>query len=213
MYNDSIALSEKDAKLAQKLGQLQAFIAAFPQECTGQPQCIFSANLTPLALVYTGRSEPDGRRGDRTLQHGTPSLPCVGPGGHGSLSGVQIDRSATALLDFPMERSGGPGAQQGVWSRAQARLVCNPNSLRALDAVGLGFGRIAALHHRASTLTQDSRRDSVFPFLRRQCSRTLGRLRGQEVPERLRAEQARGRPAAVLAHRLVRSATSHSRQA
>jgi hypothetical protein len=28
--------SEKDAKLAQKLGQLQPFIAVFPQECTGQ---------------------------------------------------------------------------------------------------------------------------------------------------------------------------------
>ena len=27
--------SEKDAKLAQKLGQLQPFIAAFPQECMG----------------------------------------------------------------------------------------------------------------------------------------------------------------------------------
>ena len=29
-------LSEKDAKLAQKLGQLQPFIAVFPQECVGQ---------------------------------------------------------------------------------------------------------------------------------------------------------------------------------
>jgi hypothetical protein len=28
--------SEKDAKLAQKLGQLQPFIAVFPQECMGQ---------------------------------------------------------------------------------------------------------------------------------------------------------------------------------
>jgi MFS family permease len=28
--------SEKDAKLAQKLGQLQLFIAVFPQECMGQ---------------------------------------------------------------------------------------------------------------------------------------------------------------------------------
>ena len=28
--------SEKDAKLAQKLGQLQAFMAVFPQECVGQ---------------------------------------------------------------------------------------------------------------------------------------------------------------------------------
>ena len=28
--------SEKDAELAQKLGQLQSFLAAFPQECMGQ---------------------------------------------------------------------------------------------------------------------------------------------------------------------------------
>jgi hypothetical protein len=28
--------SEKDTKLAQKLGQLQPFIAVFPQECVGQ---------------------------------------------------------------------------------------------------------------------------------------------------------------------------------
>jgi hypothetical protein len=28
--------SEKDARLAQKLGQLQPFLAVFPQECTGQ---------------------------------------------------------------------------------------------------------------------------------------------------------------------------------
>ena len=28
--------SEKDAKLAQKLGQLQLFVAVFPQECMGQ---------------------------------------------------------------------------------------------------------------------------------------------------------------------------------
>jgi hypothetical protein len=31
------ALSKKDAKLAQKfMGQLQAFLAVFPQECMGQ---------------------------------------------------------------------------------------------------------------------------------------------------------------------------------
>ena len=29
--------SEKDAKLAQKLGQLQPFTAVFPRECMGQP--------------------------------------------------------------------------------------------------------------------------------------------------------------------------------
>jgi hypothetical protein len=30
-------ISEKDATLAQKLGQLQPFVAVSPQECTGQP--------------------------------------------------------------------------------------------------------------------------------------------------------------------------------
>jgi hypothetical protein len=42
-YEDVLALlrdatwpSEKDAKSAQKLGQLQSFLAVFPQECTGQ---------------------------------------------------------------------------------------------------------------------------------------------------------------------------------
>jgi hypothetical protein len=30
------ALREKDAKLAQKLDQLQPFTAVFPQECMGQ---------------------------------------------------------------------------------------------------------------------------------------------------------------------------------
>jgi hypothetical protein len=40
--------SEKDAKLAQKLGQLQPFIAVFPQEFMGQLRIgIFWANLTP----------------------------------------------------------------------------------------------------------------------------------------------------------------------
>jgi hypothetical protein len=31
-----VAASEKDATLAQKLGQLQLFTAVFPQECMGQ---------------------------------------------------------------------------------------------------------------------------------------------------------------------------------
>jgi hypothetical protein len=33
---DGVGASEKDAKLAQKLVQLQPFIAVFPQECMGQ---------------------------------------------------------------------------------------------------------------------------------------------------------------------------------
>jgi hypothetical protein len=45
------AQSEKDAKLAQNLGQLQPFIAVFPQECMGSTG-IFWANLTPFSLEY-----------------------------------------------------------------------------------------------------------------------------------------------------------------
>ena len=47
--------SEKDAKLAQKLYQLQPFIVVLPQEAMGQfasfgPTCIFWANLPPCSL-------------------------------------------------------------------------------------------------------------------------------------------------------------------
>ena len=39
---------EKDAELAQKLGQLQPFLAVFPQECwLAGPTCVFWANLSP----------------------------------------------------------------------------------------------------------------------------------------------------------------------
>ena len=41
--------SEKDAKLAQKLGQLQPFVPVFPQECIGQLASCW-ANLTPFSL-------------------------------------------------------------------------------------------------------------------------------------------------------------------
>jgi hypothetical protein len=41
--------SEKDAKLAQKLGQLQPFTALFPPECMGQVASS-GPNLTPFAL-------------------------------------------------------------------------------------------------------------------------------------------------------------------
>ena len=59
---------EKDAKLAQKLGQLQPFIAAFPQECIwgnlhllGQPNTFFS-----LAQARAHRRERyGGPRGGR----------------------------------------------------------------------------------------------------------------------------------------------------
>jgi hypothetical protein len=43
---------EKDAESAPKLGQLQPFIAVFPQECTGQ-LASFWASLTPLSLQYS----------------------------------------------------------------------------------------------------------------------------------------------------------------
>jgi hypothetical protein len=43
-------IGEEVAKFAQKLGQLQPFIAVFPQECTGQ-LAYFWANLTPFSLL------------------------------------------------------------------------------------------------------------------------------------------------------------------
>jgi hypothetical protein len=70
---------EKDAKLAQKLGQLQPFRAVFPQECMGQ-LASFWANLTPFSLgAGRGRCRaPRGagarharpRRGERTIGFG-----------------------------------------------------------------------------------------------------------------------------------------------
>jgi hypothetical protein len=47
--------SERDAKLALKLGQFQRFIAAFPQECMGQ-LASFWANLTPFWLQLQSHS-------------------------------------------------------------------------------------------------------------------------------------------------------------
>ena len=41
--------SEKDAKLVQKLGQLQPFIAVFPLECMGRIAS-FGPTLTPFTL-------------------------------------------------------------------------------------------------------------------------------------------------------------------
>ena len=50
--------SEKDAKLAQKLGQLQSFIAAFPQECMGQLASV-GPYLTP-SLARAGERHHSG---------------------------------------------------------------------------------------------------------------------------------------------------------
>jgi hypothetical protein len=47
--------SEKDAKLAQKLGQLQPFMVVFPQECMGQFASFGPCDLTPFSL-------PEARR-------------------------------------------------------------------------------------------------------------------------------------------------------
>jgi hypothetical protein len=44
------AAGETDAKLAQKLGELQAFMAVFPQECMGRLAPF--ANLTPFSLQW-----------------------------------------------------------------------------------------------------------------------------------------------------------------
>jgi hypothetical protein len=42
------------------------------------------------------------------------------------------------------------------------------------EAVKLGLGRLAALHHRSSASYQIHKSDSVSVFLRRQCDRTPG---------------------------------------
>jgi hypothetical protein len=44
--------SEKDANLAQKLGQLQHFIAVFPHECTGQLDTFWGQLHNFLAQAY-----------------------------------------------------------------------------------------------------------------------------------------------------------------
>jgi hypothetical protein len=48
------AAGEKDAKLAQKLGQLQPFIAVYPQECMGQ----LASFDQPNTFLAAGRGEP-----------------------------------------------------------------------------------------------------------------------------------------------------------
>ena len=69
--------SEKDAKLAQKLGQLQPFLAVFPQELHW-PTGIFWANLTPLSLQLarlnlTEESAAAGSSTRRMLRKGSGS--------------------------------------------------------------------------------------------------------------------------------------------
>ena len=54
--------SEKDAKLAQKLGQLQPFIAVFPQQCMGQLASSGTTILTPFSLRPRPRRQ-EGRAG------------------------------------------------------------------------------------------------------------------------------------------------------
>ena len=46
--------SEKDAKLAQKLGQLQPSIVVFPQECMHGPTGIFRVNPRMEHLFVSG---------------------------------------------------------------------------------------------------------------------------------------------------------------
>ena len=56
-----VCASEEDAKLAQKLGQLQPSMAVFSHECVG-PTGIVWANLTPFSVSLAAQpSEPPGR--------------------------------------------------------------------------------------------------------------------------------------------------------
>jgi hypothetical protein len=56
-------VSESDTQLAQKLGQLQPFVAAFPQECMGQ-LASFGSTVTPLSLEPRDRRRDDAGDGD-----------------------------------------------------------------------------------------------------------------------------------------------------
>ena len=56
--------SEKDAKLAQNLGQLQPFTAVFPHECTGQRASFGPQPNTLVAQVLHMRMNPA-----RTAEH------------------------------------------------------------------------------------------------------------------------------------------------
>ena len=49
-------MSEKDAKLGQKLGQLQPFAAVFAHECTGQPASCGPTVLTPVLPRARGQA-------------------------------------------------------------------------------------------------------------------------------------------------------------
>jgi hypothetical protein len=69
--------SEKDAKLAQKLGQLQPFSSFFPTGMYG-PTCTVWANLTPLARA-AGRAAGCARAGDRADRTGRPGPKLSGP--------------------------------------------------------------------------------------------------------------------------------------
>jgi hypothetical protein len=60
----------KNAKLAQKLGQLQPFIAVFPQECwLAGPTCVFWANLSPGGSPGQTPPPPLGLRGAACRGH------------------------------------------------------------------------------------------------------------------------------------------------
>ena len=54
-------VSEKDAKLARKLGQLQPFLVVFPQECKGQLGSFGQPNIFLAAVPGVGAGAP--RRG------------------------------------------------------------------------------------------------------------------------------------------------------
>jgi hypothetical protein len=63
--------SEKDAKLAQKLGQLRLFVAVFSQECTGQLACQYAWCALGCTTHYD-RSEKGVR-----LAPSMPVGPCI----------------------------------------------------------------------------------------------------------------------------------------
>ena len=96
--------SEKDAELAQKLGQLQLFMAVSPQECMGQ-LASFWANITPFSLQYQsallpheslGSVEPELSLDEREFASGM--LTHGGQGDHPGPLASRLQRIPTHLL-------------------------------------------------------------------------------------------------------------------